>query len=169
MPRIEQVNLERVPEAVKLTVAEHLVRGYRLTNEKRTLLHNLTAFQALEEGSYALDRELQRFVGKRAADFFEYAISAENGCLACSAYFVKLLREAGIEDITSFEFTDQERLLIEYGRAIARDPKGVPDALFDALKAAFSQEALVVITAMGALMVANNCFNDVLQVEPEGI
>lgn len=167
MPRIEQIVLETASEEVKRAVEQHLAQGYRLTNEKRTLLHNVTAFRALEEESYALDRELQKFVGKRAADFFEYAISVQNDCLVCSTYFTKLLRENGIEDFASFEFTPQEKLLVEYGQAIARDPKNVPDELFEALRKEFSTEALVVLTTMGVFMIANNYFNDILQVEPE--
>ena len=31
-----------------------------------------------------LDRELQRLIGKRAAEFYEYAISLQNDCLVCS-------------------------------------------------------------------------------------
>ncbi len=40
-------------------------------------LHNAEAFKAIEDSSYTLDRELQRLIGKRAGDFFEYAISEE--------------------------------------------------------------------------------------------
>lgn len=169
MPRIEMIEPGSASEEARRAAEAHIAQGYRLTNEKRTLLHNAVAFRALEEESYALDRELQKFVGKRAADFFEYAVSLQNDCLVCSTYFAKLLRSYGIEDFENFEFTPQEKLLIEYGRAITRDPKRVPDALFEALRKEFSSEALVVLTAMGVLMIANNYFNDILQVEPESI
>ena len=166
MPRISKVDLNNASLEVRAAIDAHLSEGYRLTNEKLTLLHNVTAFNALEAQSYALDRELQRFVGKRAADFFEYAISLENDCVVCSRYFAKLLRQNGIEDFERFAFTDEERLLIDYGRALASDPKHIPDALFDKLCSAFSEEAIVVATAMGVLMIANNAFNDALRVEP---
>lgn len=45
----------------------------------------------------ALDDELQRLIGKRAADFYEYAISQKNGCLVCSIYFQNLLKKNGID------------------------------------------------------------------------
>ena len=167
MPRISKIDLNNASPEVREAVDAHLSEGYRLTNEKLTLLHNVTAFNALEAQSYALDRELQRFVGKRAADFFEYAISLENDCLVCSRYFGKLLRQNGIEDFEHFAFTDEEQLLIDYGRAMARDPKHIPDALFDQLRSTFSEETIVVATAMGVFMIANNVFNDALQVEPE--
>ena len=167
MPRISKINPEITSPEVRAAIDAHLSEGYRLTNEKLTLLHNVTAFNALEAQSYALDREFQRLVGKRAADFFEYAISLENECLVCSRYFVKLLRQNGIEDYEHFTFTDEEQLLIDYGRAMARDPKHIPDALFDQLRSTFSEETIVVATAMGVFMIANNVFNDALQVEPE--
>ena len=167
MPRISKIDLNKASYEVKAAVDAHLAEGYRLTNEKLTLLHNVTAFNALEAQSYALDRELQRLVGKRAADFFEYAISLQNDCLVCSRYFAKLLRQNGIEDFEHFAFTDEEQLLIDYGRAMARDPTRIPDELFDRLRAAFSEETIVVATAMGVFMIANNVFNDALQVEPE--
>ena len=145
MPRIAPVNLTDLPPEAQAAVDEHLRQGYRLTNEKLTLLHNATAFEALEAQSYAVDRELQRLVGKRAADFFEYAISVENDCIVCTTYFGKLLRSMGIEDFEGFAFTPEEELMIEYGRAIAKNPKQIPDELFERLRAA----------------------NDALQVEPE--
>ena len=168
MPRISKINPENASPGVRAAIDTHLSEGYRLTNEKLTLLHNVTAFNALEAQSYALDREFQRLVGKRAADFFEYAISLENDCLVCSRYFAKLLRKNGIEDFERFAFADEEQLLIDYGRAMAKDPKHIPDALFEKLRAAFSEETIVVATAMGVFMIANNVFNDALQVEPEG-
>ena len=166
MPRITKIDPENASPEVRAAINAHLADGYRLTNEKLTLLHNVTAFNALEVQSYALDRELQRLVGKRAADFFEYAISLENDCLVCSTYFGRLLRENGIGDFEHFDFTPQERLLIAYGRAMASDPKNIPDALFEQMRAVFSEETLVVITAMGTFMIANNVFNDALRVEP---
>ena len=168
MQRISKIDPENAPDEVKEAIKEHLSGGYRLTNEKLTLLHNVTAFESLEVASYALDKELQRLIGKRAADFYEYAISLENDCIVCSRYFQKLLKNNGI-DFDSFEFTDRENLLIEYGRAIAKDPKKVSDELFERMKAEFSEEELVVITTMGVFMIANNYFNDIIRVEPEKI
>ena len=43
----------------------------------------------------------------------------------------------------------------------------VPQELFDKLKANFTEEEIVVITAMGVMMIANNYFNDILDVTPD--
>lgn len=146
MSYISKIDLSTAPQEVRAAVDNHLAQGYQLTNEKLTLLHNVTAFHTLEESSYELDRELQRLIGKRAADFYEYAISLQNDCLVCSAYF--------------------SRLLIEYGRAIARGPKHVPEDLMRLMQQTFTEEQLVVITTMGVFMIANNYFNDILNVDP---
>ena len=166
MPRISEINPETAPESIKKIIADHVAGGHALTAEKRTLLHNAAAFNAVEAGSYALDDELQRLIGKRAADFYEYAISQKNGCLVCSIYFQNLLKKNGI-DFENFAFTPKEEILIEYGQAIAEDPKHVPEELFAKLKANFTEEEIVVITAMGVMMIANNYFNDILDVTPD--
>ena len=44
-----------------------------------------------------MDDELQRLIGKRAADFYEYAISRKNGYFVCSIYFQNLLKKNGID------------------------------------------------------------------------
>ena len=111
-------------------------------------------------------KQLARLIGKRAADFYEYAISQANGCLVCSIYFRNLLKKNGI-DFDTFEFTPEEQVLIDYGRAIANDPKHVPEGLFTRLKTYFNEEQIVVITAMGVMMIANNYFNDILDVTPD--
>ena len=70
-------------------------------------------------------------------------------------------------DFENFAFTPKEEILIEYGQAIAEDPKHVPEELFAKLKANFTEEEIVVITAMGVMMIANNYFNDILDVTPD--
>ena len=161
MPRISEIDPAHAPEAIQKIIANHVSDGHALTVEKRTLLYN-----AAEAGSYALDDELQRLIGKRAADFYEYAISQKHGCLVCSIYFQNLLKKNGI-DFEHFAFTPKEEILIEYGQAIAEDPKHVPEELFEKLKANFTEEEIVVITAMGVMMIANNYFNDILDVTPD--
>ena len=168
MPRITEINLENASDEVRATIDAHVAKGHRITNEKLTLLHNVPSFLALEESSYTLADELARLIGKRAANFFEYAISIQNECLVCTAYFTNLLRKNGI-DYETFEFTDREQLLIEYGQAIAKNPKGISDELFSRMQNEFTDEEIVAVTTMGVIMIANNYFNDILQVTPEEI
>ena len=94
MAIISEINPETAPASIQKIIADHLAEGHALTAEKRTLLHNAAAFNAVEAGSYALDDELQRLIGKRAADFFEYAISQTNGCLVCTLILSSLPRRS---------------------------------------------------------------------------
>ena len=167
MPRIAPVNPSEASPEAKAAIEAHLSQGYRLTNEKKTLLYNAAAFEALEGQSYAVDRELQRLVGRRAAGLFEYAISAQNDCIVCTTYYGRFLRSLGFTDFEHFVFTPEEELMIEYGRAIARNPKQIPDMLFARLQEVFDDETIVVMTTMAVFMIANNTFNDALRVEPE--
>ena len=149
MSYISKIDPETAGEKEKEVIRDHLAQGYRLTNEKLTLLHNAEAFKAIDSTlarSDSLDRELQRLIGKRAGDFFEYAISEENDCLVCSTYFRKLLKDNGI-DFDNFQFTKKEELLISFGRALAKDPKNIPDEIYTELKEEFTEEEIVVITA----------------------
>ena len=60
MSRISKIDPETASDEVRAAIEAHFAEGYRLTNEKLTLLHNVTAFNALEAQSYALDREFQQ-------------------------------------------------------------------------------------------------------------
>ena len=167
MPIIDLVDLENAPDEVRQAADAHLARGYSMTNEKRTLLHNVQSFEALEGMSYAVSAELQRFVTPRAAGLFEYAISLENECFVCSTYYRHAMQKYGITNLEDVDYTEDEALLIEYARAIVKDRKNIPEELFERLKAHLGQEGLVVLTTMAVFMVANNYFNDILKVRSE--
>lgn len=167
MARISEINIETASEEVKKVVEEHIASGHKITNVKRTMLHHIPSFNTLEVGSYDLDDDLQRLIGKLDGDIFEYAVSAENDCLVCSAYFIKLLNEEHGIDPNRYEFTDRQQLLIEYARAIAHSPKEVSDELFGRMKKEFTDEQIIAITTMGVMMIAMNYFNDILQLEPQ--
>ena len=70
MGRISMIDPQTAPENVQEVIRRHLAGGHQLTNEKRTLLHNVNAFLAIEEASYTLDRDLQERIGKLDADLF---------------------------------------------------------------------------------------------------
>ena len=90
MGRISMIDPETASPEVKAEIARHTAEGHKITNEKRTLLHNIHAFRAVEEASYALDDDLQRLIGKLDGDLFEYAVSVSNDCLVCTTYFEPL-------------------------------------------------------------------------------
>ena len=52
MSYISKIDPETAGEKEKEVIRNHLAQGYRLTNEKLTLLHNAEAFKAIEDSSY---------------------------------------------------------------------------------------------------------------------
>lgn len=163
---VSLVDVDNASDEVKEAVKKHLEDGHTITNEKRTLLHNVPAFLALEGKSYEMSAELQKFISPRAANLFEYAISVENDCLVCTTYYKKYMESIGI-DINNVDYTEEEELVIEYAQAIVRDRKNIPEELFDRIKERIGEEGLVVLTTMGMFMIANNYFNDILHVQSE--
>jgi hypothetical protein len=166
MSVVSLIDIDNASAKVKEAVNKHLADGHTITNEKRTLLHNVPAFWALEGKSYEMSAELKKFISPRAANLFEYAISVENDCLVCTTYYKKWMESIGI-DINNVDYTPEEELVIEYAQAIVRDRKNIPEDLFNRLKEKIGEEGLVVLTTMGMFMIANNYFNDILHVKSE--
>lgn len=163
MAYISQVEYETASEEVKKEIDKQISEHGRITNMKLTLLHSLPAFHALMEW-FPLEETIEKFLGDRAVNFFCYAISTENDCLLCGTFFQKILDDLGI-DFDTFEFTEEENLLIEYGKAIVRDANHVPAELFDEMKKHWDEEQIVAITAFATIMIATNLINKVLDVE----
>ncbi|MBP3782790.1 MAG: hypothetical protein J6I68_06045 [Butyrivibrio sp.] len=166
MDIVSLIDIDNASQEVKDAINRHVAEGHSITNEKRTLLHNIPSFWALEGKSYELSAELKKFISPRAANLFEYAISVENDCLVCTTYYKKYMESIGV-DINNVDYTEEEELVIEYAQAIVRDRKNIPLDLFDRIKARIGEEGLVVLTTMGMFMIANNYFNDILHVRSE--
>src|SRR3990170_4315859 len=166
MPRIPPLDTETAPPDARAAADAH-VRGHaRMTNMKRTLLHSLPAFHALMEW-YPLRDTVQPFLGERLTTLFAHAISAETDCLICSTFFRRILIESG-ENPDQFALDEREKLVVEFGRQLAKPFARVPDGLFTRLAAAFTEEQIVALTAFAALMVATNIFNNALDVDLDG-
>jgi hypothetical protein len=141
--------------AAKTALDRHLEQyGGELTNLKATLLGNLPSFTAYMEW-YRLGDEVVPWIGERAFALFCYSISDENGCLNCSLFFRKLLIDGG-DDPDNPEVTETEKLLIDWGRLIARNPHDIPDAFYARLEAAFGPERRLTLLAFAGQMVATN-------------
>lgn len=131
----------------------------RVTNMKATLLHARPAFDAFSswKGVKAAVRDL---VGNHGVSVFSHAISATSGCLLCSAYFRRLLKEEGI-DPNQWHPNDEDQLLIDLGSVIgAAKPIG-PD-LKARLKGKFGDADIVNLVAYGSTMLATNALNTAL-------
>src|SRR3989337_4550759 len=166
MPRIRPVEYAEATPGVRAAHDEVVREHGRITNMKRTLLHSLPAFRALMEW-YPLRDTVAPFLGERLTDLFAHAISTETDCLVCSTSFRRILIESGANP-DQFALDEREKLVVEFGRQLAKPFARVPDGLFARLAAAFSEEQIVALTAFAALMVATNIFNNALDVDLDG-
>jgi hypothetical protein len=158
---------ETASDEVKREYDDQIKKHGRITNMKRTLLHNTASFHAYMEW-YTLRDLIVPFIGERAFTFFSYAISSSNNCLICSAFFRKILIDAG-ENPDNPILSDAEKLLIEFGTAIVSDPANIPEAIYGKLKSSYTDEQFVLLISFAGLMYATNLFNTVARVELDEI
>ncbi|MGQ0539928.1 MAG: carboxymuconolactone decarboxylase family protein [Gemmatimonadaceae bacterium] len=164
--RIKPVEYDSAAPEARAAHDEHERCHARMTNMKRTLLHSLPAFQALMEW-YPLRDTVRTFLGDRATTLFAHAISVETDCLICSTFFRRILSESG-DDPDNLELDVRDTLVIEFGRQLAGEPKGVSDDLYGRLTSHFSASQIVALTTFGCIMLATNFFNDALRIELDG-
>jgi alkylhydroperoxidase family enzyme len=166
MSRIPPLDYADASPQARAAHDHHQKHVGRITNMKRTLLRSLPAFDALMTW-YPLRDTVQPFLGERLTHLFAHAVSTETDCLICSTFFRRLLIQSG-ENPDALELTEQERIVIEYGRQIGRDAHGVTDAMHADLARLFTPEQIVALTAFGAIMLATNVFNNALRVDLDG-
>lgn len=162
MSYLPMTEYDSASEEVKHEYDDQIKKHGRITNMKRTLLHNVPSFKAYMEW-YTLYDELVGTVGERALSLFSFAISSGNDCLICSTFFRKILVDSG-EDPDCPNLSETEQLLMELGTLMSTDPHNIPDEIYTALKERFSDETIVTIFAFGGLMYATNLFNTVAKV-----
>ena len=167
MSYIPMTDYETASPEVKKEYDDQIAKHGRITNMKRTLLHNVPSFKAYMEW-YTLYDELVPVIGERALSIFSYAISTGNSCLICGSFFTKILEDIG-EDVGCLELDETEQLLFDLGLAIDNDPHNIPDEIYAALKSKFTDEQIVTIFAFAGIMYATNLFNTISKVDLEEV
>ena len=111
MSFLPMTEYESSSEEVKREYEDQIAKHGRITNMKRTLLHNVPAFKAYMEW-YTLYDQLVPVIGDRAISLFSHAISEGNECLICSIFFRKILIDSG-DDPDNPHLSDTEKLLVD--------------------------------------------------------
>jgi hypothetical protein len=93
------------------------------------------------------------FIGERALSLFAFSIFDEADGLEGAAYFRELLAESGTV-VDDPQVTETERLLIDWGRFIARDAGSVPADVQDNFDRTFRPQLRELLTKFAALTVA---------------
>lgn len=167
MAFLSMTDYETANDEVKKEYDDQIQKHGRITNMKRTLLHNVPAFKAYMEW-YTLYDLLVPVVGERAMSLYSYSISNGNDCLICSTFFRKILIDSG-DDPDNPKISEIESLLIDFGSAICVDPHNIPDEIYDKLKEKFTEEQIVLLIAFAGIMYATNLFNTVAKVPLDDI
>jgi uncharacterized peroxidase-related enzyme len=139
----------------------------------KVLAHRPNILKALMDLSKAVIRD-DGTVDRGFRFLIAYISSRTRGCQYCQAHNVKSADRWGIsadqlnnvwEYETSEFFTLAERAALTFAQASATVPNYVDDGIFKELKAHWSDEQIVEITAVVSLFGWMNCFNDVLHVD----
>lgn len=163
MSRIGIPSYESLDPEAKREYDCQIKKHGRITNMKKTLLNSLPSFCVLMEW-YTLRDEVVKIVGEFALNVFSYSISHGNDCLICSTFFRKILRDEGL-DPDNLKLDADSALLMEYGEACVSKPTKVGDALFERMRARFSESQIVLLTAFAGMMIATNLINNTLEID----
>ncbi|WP_409310610.1 hypothetical protein [Pectobacterium sp. B1J-3] len=160
---VTHLKYEELTPGQKSAYYSKIARDGRVTNMQATLLRSVPAFNAYIEW-YNLRDILIPIFGERAIWIFCHSISEGTDCLICSTFFRRILIDAGISP-ADYQPNELDALLISLGNTFINQGHGIDPDVWQALQARYDDETLVALVAFGGLMVANNLFNNLLNVE----
>jgi AhpD family alkylhydroperoxidase len=171
MPRVTPLPSSSLPPEIA-AVYEQFAGGYAdFGDQAAALAHVPPALDHLYRMLLAL-RE-RRAVPYRYIELAIVTVSKINACPYCVAHHAPLLGVEGVPaeaiarlpewDHGSFDAVD--RLVIEYTGLVTRTAWRIPDAMFERLRAHFSESQIVELTLRIALTGFFNRFNEALQID----
>lgn len=164
MTRIQPLPEAQIDQDLKLTFFKHFAdSNIPMTNMKATLAHSHLAFEVYMKW-YTLYESVQKILGARMANLFAYTIADASRSVLCSMIFRKLIIDGG-EEPEHPNLNSEEKLVVDFGRAIARYHGNIPDQLYRWVSVFYSDEEMVLLTAFAGQMIATSVFNNVVQVE----
>lgn len=164
MPRILPLKTEEITEEIKNAFEKHKQEfNARITNMKSTMGRSLPVFDVYMRW-YDLYNEVIKITGERNAYLFAHSVSLGSNCPLCTTFFRKIIIEHG-ERPEALVLTDDEQNLLDFGSEIANNKGEVPDALYQKIKAKYSEAEIVVLVGFAGQMIATNIFNNVLEVQ----
>jgi hypothetical protein len=163
MPRVSALEQEQTTGEARKAFDAGMARWKRMTNMKRTLLHHPLSYNILMEW-YTLFDAIKPYVGERNAIIFAHAVSVGSGCLICTTFMRRILIDWG-DNPNELKLDEKGQALVDFGCALSKQGNRVPDNVYKKMTKFFNDEQIVAITAFGAMMVATNIMNNVLEVE----
>lgn len=135
----------------------------------RLMYRFMSMFAALRRRDSPLPAMLRGLVAVR--------VSQLNDCSFCVDMNGALLAQAGADDALlqavatwrdGAAFTDAQRAALDYAEALTRTPPAVGDEIFARLRAHYTPEAIVELTALAAFQNMSARFNAALQAQAHG-
>jgi len=161
-PLIPMTDYETSSDAVKHEYDDQIAKHGRITNMKRTMLHDVQTFKTYMDW-YTMYDALQPVFGDRALSIFSYAISTGNDCLICGTFFRKILIDNG-EDLEHLELNETEQLLLDFGVQITKRPHAIDEEIYQKLREKYDDRVLTQLIGFAGMMYATNLFNTVARV-----
>ena len=162
MAFIPMTEYARADETVRREYDDQIAKHGRITNMKRTMLHDLQTFKTYMDW-YTLYDELKPVFGDRALSIFSYAISTGNDCLICGMFFRKILIDNG-EDPANLQLNETEQLLLDFGVQITKNPHAIDEEIYRKLREQYDDRVLTQLVGFAGIMYATNLFNTVARV-----
>lgn len=171
MPRVTPLTAADLPPPIA-DVFEAFAGGYADFRDQAAVLAHVPS---------ALDHIYRMLMELRAREgvpfrYIELAIvtvSKLNACPYCVSHHTPLLQvegipEAAVAGLPSSDhpaFTEADRAVIDYAGLVTTRAWGIRDAVFERLRAHFSEAQIVELTLRSALAGFFNRFNDALQID----
>lgn len=163
MARIRMLEREETsPEGQELW--DEVVRDHgRMTNMKKTMIQSATAFKTIM-GWYDMLEVVKPLLGDRLTSLYMLGISNQTECPVCSTFYRRIMIDAG-ENPDNPVFTPEEEAIVRFGQELATNSAHMSDEVYNAIAKNYTEEQMTDIITFGAMMVVNNIFNNVADVE----
>ena len=173
MARVRNIEADELTGADR-TIYERYARDYGpFINQVRVFAHRPPALRHIM--GLLLDLADEAVLDKRYLEIALVTVSKLNQCEYCVAHHAPRAVSYGLApeavdhilDDHVDAFSEIDHLVRDYAVAVTNDWNRVRDAMFEQLKAHFSEEQIVELTLRISLCGFFNRFNDVLQIDME--
>jgi uncharacterized peroxidase-related enzyme len=173
MARVRDVEIDEVPAEVQAIYKRYAEDYGPFLNQVKIFAHRPPALKHIM--GLLLDLSDELVLPKRYLEIALVAVSKLNECTYCVAHHAPRLVEQGlpmetVEHILDADcpgLDDVDRLVRDYTVQVTEKPQYMRDAIFEQLRAHFSEEQIVELTLRIALCGFFNRFNDALQIDAE--
>ncbi len=173
MARVRDVEIDEVPEEVRPTSQRFASEYGPFLNQVRVFAHRPPAVKHLM--GLLLELADEALLPKRYLEIVLVVVSKLNECTYCVAHHSPRLVDQGLAPETVANILEPDcagldevdKLVRDYAVQVTTKPQRIRDAVFERLKAHFTEAEIVELTLRTALCGFFNRFNDALQIGME--